>query len=116
VIPEDHDLHPVMWNSFYRVTLVNKTEKERLTLDFDLKFKWDGQLHHFDNLVIAELKQETVQRSSAFFSQMKKRLIRPYRLSKYCIGSIELYGTPYLKYNRFKKKLLHLKKINDHAA
>jgi hypothetical protein len=116
VIPEEHDLHPVMWNSFHRVTLVNKTEKERLTLDFDLKFKWDGQLHHFDNLVIAELKQETVQRSSAFFSLMKKRMIRPYRLSKYCIGSIELYGTPYLKYNRFKKKLLHLKKINDHAA
>lgn len=116
VIPSKHDLQPVMWNSFHRITLVNKTEKERLTLDFDLHFKWDGQLHVFDNLVIAELKQEAVKRNSAFFAIMKKRMIRPYRLSKYCIGSIELYGTPYLKFNRFKKKLLHLKKINTHAA
>jgi hypothetical protein len=116
VIPKEHDLHPVMWNSFHRITLVNKREKERLTLDFDLKFKWDDQVHNFDNLVIAELKQESVQRTSAFFAMMKKRMIRPYRLSKYCIGSIEIYGTPYLKYNRFKKKLLHLKKINEDAA
>lgn len=116
VIPQKYDLHPVMWNPFHRITLVNKTEKERLTLDFDLKFKWHGDIHHFDNLVIAELKQESVQRTSAFFALMKKKAIRPYRLSKYCIGSIELYGAPFLKFNRFKKKLLHLKKINDHAA
>lgn len=116
VIPQKYDLHPVMWNSFYRVTLVNKTEQERLTLDFDLKFKWNNDLHHFDNLVIAELKQENVKRTSAFFALMKKKGIRPYRLSKYCIGSIELYGAPYLKFGRFKKKLLHLKKINEHVA
>lgn len=116
VIPQKYDLHPVMWNSFYRITLVNKTRNERLTLDFDLKFKWNNEIHHFDRLVIAELKQESIERESMFFKLMKKRGIRPYRLSKYCIGSIELYGTPYLKFNRFKKKLLHLKRINENAA
>jgi hypothetical protein len=46
---------------------------------------------------------------------MKKERIRPYRLSKYCIGSVEIYGEEVLKFNRFKKKLLFLNKIN-HAS
>lgn len=116
IIVDKEHLHPVMWNSFHRMTLVNKVENERLTLDFDLSFKWDDHHQNFNNLIIAELKQETVNRNSAFFALMKEKYIRPYRLSKYCIGSIELYGGSKLKFNRFKKKLLKLKKINTHAA
>lgn len=116
IIPKDVDLKAVMWNSFHRITLVNKIENERLTLDFDLTFRWDGKTENFDNLIIAELKQESVNRNSAFFALMKTINIRPYRLSKYCIGSIELYGGSRLKFNRFKKKLLTLKKINNDAA
>ena len=116
IIPDDHNLRPVMWNSFHRMTLVNKVENERLTLDFDITFKWKDHTQNFGNLIIAELKQESVNRNSAFFALMKKKCIRPYRLSKYCIGSIELYGGSTLKFNNFKKKLLKLKKINAHAA
>ena len=46
---------------------------------------------------------------------MKEQRIRPYRLSKYCLGSVEIYGEDKLKFNRFKKKLLYLKKINHDA-
>jgi hypothetical protein len=116
IIPKDVDLKAVMWNSFHRITLVNKIENERLTLDFDLMFRWEEKTEKFDNVIIAELKQETVNRNSAFFALMKTINIRPYRLSKYCIGSIELYGGSRLKFNRFKKKLLTLKKINTDAA
>jgi hypothetical protein len=116
IIPKEINLKAVMWNSFHRITLVNKVENERLTLDFDLTFRWDDKTENFDNLIIAELKQESVNRNSAFFALMKKINIRPYRLSKYCIGSIELYGGSRLKFNRFKKKLLTLKKINNDAA
>ena len=116
IIDKNHSLRPVMWNSFNRMTLVNKVENERLTLDFDLTFKWEDHIQNFNNLIIAELKQETVNRNSAFFALMKVKCIRPYRLSKYCIGSIELYGGSALKFNNFKKKLLKLKKINTHAA
>ncbi len=115
IVTQDVSLKPVMWNSFHRMTLVNKTENERLTLDFDLTFKWNDKTQNFNNLIIAELKQENVNRNSAFYQLMKSRCIRPYRLSKYCIGSIELYGNT-LKFNRFKKKLLQLKKINNYAA
>ena len=64
------------------------------------------------SLVIAELKQESLDRNSPFYKLMKKERIRPYRLSKYCIGSVEIYGEEVLKFNRFKKKLLFLNKIN----
>jgi hypothetical protein len=63
--------------------------------------------------MIAELKQEDLDRNSPFYVLMKKQQIRPYRLSKYCLGSIEIYGENQLKFNRFKKKLLHLKKIEN---
>lgn len=113
IMLQDTQLKPKLWNSFHRITLVNNELKERLTLDFDLTFKWEGQEVHLDNLVIAELKQEIVRRNSPFFDTMKKNGIRPYRLSKYCMGALELYGSTTLKYNRFKEKLRRLKTINE---
>jgi hypothetical protein len=108
------NLEPKMWNSFHRITLVNNELKERLTLDFQLTFKQGEISKEFNNLVIAELKQEFINPKSPFFKLMKTNIIRPYRLSKYCIGSIELYGR-LIKYNRFKEKLLKLKTINAHV-
>lgn len=110
------EIQAKLWNSFRRITLVNKQAAERLTLDFDLHFYWENEDYIFNNLVIAELKQTSVNRKSAFFELMKKHNIRPYRLSKYCIGAIELYGKNHLKYNRFKEKLIKLKSINAHVA
>lgn len=109
-------LHPSLMNRFKRITLVNKTINERLTLDVDLTFEWNEHSCTLGNVVIAELKQERAQRTSPFYALMKKNLIRPLRISKYCIGMIELYGKTKLKYNRFKKKLLYIKKIQHNAA
>jgi hypothetical protein len=113
ILNSDIELVPKLWNSFHRITLVNNDIKERLTLDFDLTFKWDDQEVKLDNLVIAELKQEVVNRNSPFYAHMKKMVIRPYRLSKYCLGTLEVYGTGNMKYNRFKEKLRKLRNIND---
>jgi hypothetical protein len=116
ILPTELVLQPTMWNGFNRLTLVNKTENERLTLDFNLVFHWDDRKVELENLIIAELKQENVKRNSAFYALMKKKLIRPYRLSKYCIGSMQLYDKSIIKSNRFKKKLLKINKIQTHAA
>ncbi len=105
-----------LWNSFNRITLVNNVDEERLTLDFNLHFHWHEEHHKFENLVIAELKQSKLSRNSPFYQLMKTNYIRPYRLSKYCIGAIELYNEKNIKYNRFKEKLLKLKSINAHVA
>ncbi len=109
-------LMPILENAFHRITLVNKTKNERLTLDFNLSFKRDNTTKEFKNLVIAELKQEKIDRTSPFFAAMKNRIIRPYRLSKYCLGAMALYEKEKIKINRFKRKYIYLQKIEKYAC
>ena len=117
------DLKPVMVNSYRRITLVNKLAEERLTIDFDIV---NGTLDAPESknqtlsaIVIAELKQPKLDRTSPFYQLMKRELIRPFRISKFCFGMIDLYEETQLKANRFKaKKLLIQKLINNssHAS
>ena len=111
IIPHEIKLEKKLWNSFHRITLVNKTEKERLTLDIGLSFKLKEKNHSLENTIIGEVKQEKVNRNSPFMLLMKKNRVRPMRVSKYCIGAKILY--PELKNNRFKNKHLHINKINE---
>ncbi|RKR08057.1 VTC domain-containing protein [Maribacter vaceletii] len=103
------DLEPIIWNAFNRITLVNKTMKERLTIDLNLSFKIKDSLKNYHNLVIIELKQERFNRNSPVVQQLKLKHINPYKLSKYCIGMISIYDD--LKYNRFKQKLIKINKL-----
>ena len=111
VISIDIPLQKKMWNSFNRITLVNKTDTERLTLDIGLGFQWNEKDLSLGNVIIGEVKQEKVNRKSPFMKLIKENGVRPMRVSKYCIGAKLLY--PDLKNNRFKKKHLHINKINE---
>jgi len=104
-------LEPKLWNGFKRITFVNQEMKERLTIDYDLIFEFEGHQMGLPNVVIAELKQERINRNSPFAEMAKKLKIRDSRISKYCIGSALLNED--LKHNRFKAKILNLKKITD---
>lgn len=102
------ELHRIVENHFQRITLVNKDKTERLTIDFQIQF------HNFEtdfrcdtgDLVVIELK-----RDSLVYSPVKeifrKLRIKESGFSKYCIGTI--LTNPYIKQNRFKKKLVELK-------
>ena len=103
------DLEPIIWNEFNRITLVNKTAKERLTIDLNLSFKINNSFKTYNNLVIIEVKQERFTRTSPVVKELKSKQINPYSLSKYCIGMIGIYSD--LKYNRFKKKVIKINKI-----
>jgi len=59
--------------------------------------------------VIAELKQENVNRASLFFRLIKENGVRENRFSKYCIGIIK--NNPDIKSNRFKAKILFMDKL-----
>lgn len=114
------DLKPVMVNSYRRITFVNKTSEERLTFDFDVtNEKLDSltdSLQSLSTIVIAELKQPKTNRNSPFYQLMKSRRIRPFRISKFCFGMMDLYDTVALKSNRFKSKKLFIQKLAQHAA
>lgn len=109
-------LVPTLTNNYKRITLVGKKLPERLTLDLDLSFRKGDQTAELDFLAIAELKQEKVSRKSPFFRLMKERQLRPLRLSKYCMGVLQLSQDVDVKYNRFKKKILKINKLKTNAA
>ncbi|WP_340158977.1 polyphosphate polymerase domain-containing protein [uncultured Maribacter sp.] len=109
VTQRSFDLQPIIWNEFNRITLVNKTARERLTIDFNLSFKLNDSTKIYENLVIIEVKQERFSRTSPVVRQLKEKQTNPYSLSKYCIGMISIYHD--LKYNRFKEKIMKINKL-----
>ena len=97
------------WINFSRVTFVHKTQKERLTMDVNLTFNNKKDEGDLKNIVIAEVKQERMSRSSDFMRVAKEMSILPMRLSKYCMSTLSL--NPKLKKNRFKEKSLFINKL-----
>tara|TARA_B100000795_G_scaffold243011_1_gene206607 strand:- start:246 stop:998 length:753 start_codon:yes stop_codon:yes gene_type:complete len=111
-IPENAlDLKQVLQNTFSRITLVHKTDEERVTIDFNLKFEDQNSKVDLTEPIIIEVKQSGVNRNSRISTLLRAKQIRPQRLSKYCIGCILLDDK--LKYNRFKSRLLDLNKIQE---
>ena len=110
-ITEDLENLTRLENTFQRVTLVHKTDQERVTIDFNLNFVRRNQTIPLDEQVIIEIKQSRVNRNSVISKLLRSKLIRPFRLSKYCIGCILMDDG--LKYNRFKSKLLKINQIQN---
>lgn len=106
------NLSPKLIVKFRRITLVNKTIPERLTIDQNLTYELpDGtKTQTLNDIVIAEVKQNKSNRS-----QIKKILhdnhIYKSGFSKYCFGIIFLYNN--IKLNNFKLKLLKLNKLRN---
>jgi hypothetical protein len=109
VLGNDMEIKAKHWNKFNRITLVNKTIKERLTIDLNFNFEGNKKSGAIDNMIIAEVKQEKVNYASAFMRMIKKNGVRPFRISKYCIATASLY--PELKQNNFKSKFLRINQL-----
>ena len=109
IIGKPVDVNAKQWINFSRATFVHKQKKERLTIDIKLSFKDDEKVGNLNDIVIAEVKQERMSRSSDFIRIAKEMSILPIRLSKYCISTMQLW--PSIKQNRFKKKLLFINKL-----
>lgn len=105
--PSDYSkLTPVIWVNYNRLTLVNKHSAERVTIDLGLEFVNQGKKIQFENLVIAEVKQDK-KTPSPFIQVMKQLHIREGSISKYCMGiAVSCKG---VKTNNFKEKLLNIK-------
>tara|TARA_Y100001968_G_scaffold327025_1_gene371238 strand:+ start:313 stop:1011 length:699 start_codon:yes stop_codon:yes gene_type:complete len=112
-LEKDYELSYCHENFFNRITLVNKVMKERLTIDFNFRFKNHPNkiIDDAKKIVIAELKQERLNRDSFFYDIMRKNRIRKTGMSKYCFATSTIF--PDLKSNRFKPNFAILEKNNN---
>ena len=111
IIGHNVEVKAKQWINFSRITLVHRTQKERLTIDINLTFKNMQLSGDLKKIVIAEVKQERMSRSSDFMKIAKEMSILPVRLSKYCMTTLKLNTD--IKQNRFKKKLLFINKLKQ---
>jgi hypothetical protein len=97
--------------NYSRITLVNKDNTEKITIDSDIRFSGNDLNQEMKNLIIVEVKQ-SVRSRSAILSILRSLKIPQVSFSKYCLGINFLY--PNVKKNNFKEKLITLNKIiND---
>ena len=108
-LPSHGHLGPKLWNQFSRITLMNPGRLERLTIDLHLSYNNMTDRVSIPDVVIAELKQETIDRQSPFFRYMRSLEVRPIGFSKYCMGVAMLY--PKVKHNQMNPKLRLIQKM-----
>ena len=91
-------------NHFNRITLVNKSKTERLTIDTGLCFHnlLTGRDADLTGLAIIELKRDGLQ-PSPILEMLRELRIKPCGFSKYCMGSA--FTNPSLKRNNFKERM-----------
>lgn len=110
---EQPEIKPVLHNLFERITLVHKNVDERLTIDRQINFESiGGGKNELPQLVIAELKQATFDRESHFARLAKMRQIRPYSISKYCLG-VGLLVT-HVRKNLINQKIRAIRNLVPH--
>jgi len=99
------DLQPTLNTTFSRITLVNDSMTERLTIDRNLSFNESLSL---DGIVIIEIKQDGLT-SSVAKQRLHSLKVQDYRISKYCIGTA--LTNPNLPHNRFNIKIRYIEKL-----
>lgn len=107
----NQQLTSVLEINYNRIAFTNKARTDRVTLDINLAFQHNDEKISLEQIVIAEHKQLKVSHNSYFYKCIKCLQIRNIRISKYCTGMILKH--PFLKYNRFKEKLLYVNKLTN---
>lgn len=105
------DLEHKLTNHFTRITLAHKTLPERVTIDYNIRFRSNSTKSMLNHVVIAEIKVDAGASKSDIEKILSTFNVNPTKISKYCIGSVLLNKK--LKYNRFKAKLITLNKISN---
>jgi len=103
------NLAPSLQVKVNRITLLNKDDSEKVTLDFNVQFSLDGRNKALNDLVIAEVKQIKFKSDSDFFKIQRQLGISPLSISKYCVGVASLNES--VKRNRFKASLMKIDKL-----
>lgn len=102
-------LIPTLSVDLQRISLVSKDFLEKVTIDLNIKFQLNGKTKNTNGLAIAEVKRDRYSLQSVFLKAQHELKIYPDRISKYCLGMVQLKDD--IKYNRFKPGMLKLGKI-----
>lgn len=111
---ETNPLESKLWNDYQRMTLVSKDQPERVTIDVNLKYRWQDAYAELPGLVIVEVKQAKQSQSSPFITQMRQLGIRSTSYSKYVAGVYSLYQG--VKTNNFKPQMRMVNKVMKGVA
>jgi hypothetical protein len=102
-------LEPKLWNEYVRLTLVSKQRPERVTIDLNLKYRWNEACVVLPGLVIVEVKQRHQSQAAEIIHQLRRLGIRPHAYSKYAAGVYSLYDG--VKVNNFKPQIHTVNKV-----
>ena len=104
------EIHPVLSTAFRRITLVNPSRTERLTIDTSLVFNnyQTGKKASLEDAVIIELKQDG-HAASRMKGILLDHRVKPVRMSKYCVAVT--LTDPLARSGRFKMKVRTIEKI-----
>lgn len=94
-----------------RCTFANIETGERVTIDTELEYILNNKSTKMENLVIIEVKSKKGSRLSPILRALRDKRVQAFGISKYCFGIALL--SEGVKKNMFKKKVLHLKKLNS---
>lgn len=101
-------LDSVLDVDYSRMTLVNRVDAERVTIDVNLVARHKGRSVDFPGLAIAEVKQSR-RASSPFVEGLRAARVHEGSISKYCLGVASLVEGA--RTNRFKPRLHELRRI-----
>jgi VTC domain len=107
-------LIPVLDVDYTRMTFVDLLLKERITLDYGLRFNKESSNSKMDNIFILEVKKSSQKQKSNIESILKVNRIYPSSISKYCVGMI--FTNKDIKYNRFKPLIRNISKTNSEVS
>jgi hypothetical protein len=107
------DLVASATNYFNRITLVSRSDSERVTMDFNLKLERKGVIADLDNLVITEIKRSKDEPVTIIESKLRELKIKESSFSKYCTAVAMTEDR--IKNNNFKTKIREFKKVNNES-
>ena len=103
------ELDPKLWVEYSRTTLVSRHRQERVTVDTNLSYMWDGQTVRLPHIAIVEIKRDGFSHHSDMGGQLRRHQVRETGFSKYCVGVSMLHSD--VKHNNFKSKLRMVEKF-----
>lgn len=103
-------LEKKLWVHFHRITIAKNDYSERATLDVGLRFKNGSADVSYEDIVVAEIKQNKTSFNSPLIKALKSRHLEKSGFSKYSMGIAAIEN---IKSNRFKPNFIKIDKIRN---